>query len=56
MEKLAFDFEVFINTDNYIVIQQYADRDEPVFICFHPDQAELLIKWVCEVVQESRGK
>jgi hypothetical protein len=45
--------EVYVNEKNLIVISQdYFGKKEPDCVSIHPDQVELLIKWLNEAKGE----
>jgi len=52
MEKKLFDIKVYTSDENYICIEQEDFGHDNAVILLHPDQIELLFKWLKEAQQE----
>jgi len=52
MEKKLFDIKVYNSDENYICIEQEDFGHDNAVILLHPDQIELLFKWLKEAQQE----
>jgi|GEM_PF-4931467 hypothetical protein len=48
MEKRMTQVKVYISDDNYICIEQDNFGNDDSIIAIHPEQVELLVKWLNE--------